>query len=88
MPLGSSLLSLQAGVVRLINKVCLAQVRPAAKGRDYSVMTANMARRTKPLLGAHPDRQPRSARTPSVPVRFQFGHMRYISTPSRHRDRD
>lgn len=43
MPLGSSLLSLQAGVVRLINKVCLAQVRRAAKGRDYSVMKCDMA---------------------------------------------
>jgi hypothetical protein len=88
MPLGSSLLSLQAGVVRLINKVRPAQVRQAAKGRDYSVMKEDMARRTKPSLSAHPNRQPRGARTPSVPVRFQFGHLRYISTPSRHRDRD
>lgn len=38
MPLGSSLLSLRAGGMRLINKVCPAQVRRAAKGRDYSVM--------------------------------------------------
>ena len=38
MPLGSSLLSLHAGITRLTNKVCLAQRRQTAKGRDYSVM--------------------------------------------------
>lgn len=43
MPLGSSLLSLRAGGVRLINKVCLALGRRAAKGRDYSVMKRRMA---------------------------------------------
>jgi hypothetical protein len=52
MPQGSSLLSLHAGITRLTNKVCLAQRRQTAKGRDYSVMTLEWVAGNKVRQGA------------------------------------
>lgn len=72
MPLGSSLLSLHAGITRLTNKVCLAQRRQTAKGRDYSVMAlevvaGNEARRyNNPGRSAQP--ATRSLLTSLMPI--------------------